>query len=53
MEAGYSAGMSQKDARDLAVASIKAAIERDALSGNGIDLLTIDKQGFREEAISV
>lgn len=53
MEAGYSAGMSQKDARDLAVASIKAAIERDAMSGNGIDLLTIDKQGFREEAISV
>jgi len=53
IEAGYSAGMSQKDARDLTVASIKAAIERDAMSGNGIDLLTIDKQGFREEAISV
>jgi proteasome beta subunit len=52
MEAGYSAGMSEKDARELAVSSIKAAIERDSMSGNGIDLLTLDKQGFREEAIS-
>jgi proteasome beta subunit len=52
MEAAYSAGMSEKDARDLTVSSIKAAIERDSMSGNGIDLLTLDKQGFREEAIS-
>ena len=52
MEAGYSAEMSEKDARDLTVSSIKAAIERDSMSGNGIDLLTLDKQGFREEAIS-
>jgi proteasome beta subunit len=52
MEAGYSPGMSEKDARDLTVSSIKAAIERDSMSGNGIDLLTLDKQGFREEAIS-
>jgi proteasome beta subunit len=52
MEAGYTAGMSEKDARELTVSSIKAAIERDSMSGNGIDLLTLDKQGFREEAIS-
>jgi proteasome beta subunit len=52
MEAGYSAGMSEKDARDLTVSSIKAAIERDSMSGNGIDLLTLDRQGFREEAVS-
>jgi len=37
----------------LTVASIKAAIERDAMSGNGIDLLTVDRSGFREEQISV
>ena len=53
IEAGYSVGMSEKDAKELTVASIKAAIERDALSGNGIDLLTLDRQGFREEAVSV
>ena len=52
MEAGYTEGMSEKDARELTVSSIKAAIERDSMSGNGIDLLTLDKQGFREEAIS-
>ncbi|HUI00226.1 MAG TPA: proteasome subunit beta [Nitrososphaerales archaeon] len=51
IEAGYAPGMSSKDARDLAVASIRAAIERDAMSGNGIDLLTMDKAGFREEQI--
>jgi len=53
IEAGYAAGMSEKEARELTVTAIKAAIERDSMSGNGIDLLTIDKQGFREEAISV
>lgn len=53
IEAGYAAGMSEKDARELTVTSIKAAIERDSMSGNGIDLLTLDKQGFREEAISL
>jgi proteasome beta subunit len=52
LESGYSAGLSQKDARDLTVASIKAAIERDSMSGNGIDLLTVDKSGFREEQLS-
>jgi proteasome beta subunit len=53
IEAGYSAGLSEKDARELTVTSIKAAIERDSMSGNGIDLLTLDKQGFREEAMSL
>jgi proteasome beta subunit len=51
IEAGYSAGLSEKDARELTVTSIKAAIERDAMSGNGIDLITLDKQGIREESL--
>jgi proteasome beta subunit len=53
IEAGYSPGLSEKDARELALSSIKAAIARDTMSGNGIDLLTLDKQGFREESLSV
>jgi len=53
IEAGYKAGLSEKEARDLTVSSIKAAIARDAMSGNGIDLLTLDRSGFREEAISI
>ncbi len=51
IEAGYSPGLSEKDARELTVTSIKAAIERDAMSGNGIDLITLDKQGVREESL--
>ena len=53
IEAGYKEGLTEKEARDLTVASIRAAIERDAMSGNGIDLLTLDRAGFREESISV
>jgi proteasome beta subunit len=49
LESGYNDGLSAKEARDLTVASIKAAIQRDAMSGNGIDLLMLDKSGFHEE----
>jgi proteasome beta subunit len=53
VEAGYSPTMGQKDARDLLVASIKAAIARDAMSGNGIDILAIDKTGIKEEGLNL
>lgn len=53
VEAGFSPAMTQKDARDLLVSSIKAAISRDAMSGNGIDILTVDKTGIKEEGISL
>jgi proteasome beta subunit len=53
VEAGYSPTMTQKEARDLVVSSIKAAIARDALSGNGIDLLTVDRTGIKEEAVEL
>ncbi|MDG6985904.1 MAG: proteasome subunit beta [Nitrososphaerota archaeon] len=53
VEAGYSPNMTQKEARDLAVAAIKAAVARDAMSGNGIDILTIDKTGIKEEGVSL
>ena len=53
VEAGYSPDMTQMEARDLAVSAIKAAIARDAMSGNGIDLLTVDKSGIREEGITL
>ncbi|MFI5404318.1 MAG: proteasome subunit beta [Candidatus Gagatemarchaeaceae archaeon] len=53
VEAGYSPTMTQKEARDLVVSSIKAAIARDAMSGNGIDLLTIDRTGIKEEAVEL
>lgn len=53
LEAGYNPGLPEKDARQLTLDSIKAAIARDTMSGNGIDLLTLDRQGFREESISI
>lgn len=52
LEAGFGAGLSEKDARDLVLSSMRAAIERDAMSGNGIDLLTLDGKGFREEQLA-
>ena len=53
VEAGYSPAMAQKDARDLLVSSIKAAVARDALSGNGIDILTVDRSGIKEEGVDL
>lgn len=53
VEAGYNPAMSQKDARDLLVAAIKAAIARDAMSGNGIDILTVDRAGIKEESVDL
>jgi proteasome beta subunit len=40
--------MSEADAVKLAVKSIKAAIMRDNASGDGIDMLIVDKNGTRE-----
>jgi proteasome beta subunit len=53
VEAGYNPNMTQKEARDLLVSSIKSAIQRDAMSGNGIDILTVDKTGIKEEGINL
>jgi proteasome beta subunit len=53
VEAGYSATITQKEAKDLLLSSIKAAIARDAMSGNGIDLMTVDKSGIREESVEL
>lgn len=44
----YKKGMKEKDAVTLAVKSIKSAIMRDSASGDGIDVLVIDKSGARE-----
>ncbi|MBI3840713.1 MAG: proteasome subunit beta [Thaumarchaeota archaeon] len=53
VEAGYSPNMAQKDARDLLVSAIRAAVARDAMSGNGIDILSVDRTGIREEALNL
>src|SRR4030042_1632125 len=45
LEEGYKEGMKIKDAKDLVTRSIKSAISRDAMSGDGIDFLIITKEG--------
>jgi proteasome beta subunit len=51
IEAGYTPSMSAKDAKELLLSAMRAAIARDSMSGNGIDILTIDKSGIREDDI--
>lgn len=53
IEAGFSPSMTQKDSRDLLVSAIKAAIARDAMSGNGIDILNVDRSGIKEESVNL
>jgi proteasome beta subunit len=53
LEEGFAPSMSAKDAKELLVSAIKSAIARDSMSGNGIDMLTIDKSGMKEDSIEM
>jgi len=50
-EASYRENLSYEESRDLVVKAVKAALERDSSSGNGIDLLFITKERTWEEFI--
>lgn len=52
MDAEYNAEMGEDKARELAIRAIRSAIQRDAASGDGIDLLFLTKEGTKEETIS-
>ncbi|RLG60838.1 proteasome subunit beta [Candidatus Geothermarchaeota archaeon] len=52
LESGYKKDMSKEGARELVLKSIRAAIGRDAASGDGVDMLMITKDEIREESIS-
>lgn len=51
IEAAYKPDMTEKDAKELAVKSIRSAVSRDAASGDGVDILVITKKGCKEESI--
>jgi proteasome beta subunit len=51
LEEGYKEGLSIEEAKALVTRAIKSAISRDAMSGDGIDFLVINKEGIAEEAI--
>ena len=50
LEQGYKEDMSIEEGKDLVVRSIKSAISRDIMSGDGIDFLLITKDGIKEES---
>ena len=48
LDNAFKEGMAEKDAVDLVLKSIRSAVMRDSASGDGIDVLVIDKKGYRE-----
>jgi proteasome beta subunit len=51
LEEGYKEGLTMEEAKDLVIRSIKSAISRDIMSGDGIDFLLITKDGIHEESM--
>jgi proteasome beta subunit len=51
LEEGYKETMNAHEAKELITRSIKSAISRDSMSGDGIDFLIITKTGIVEESI--
>ncbi|MEM1507192.1 MAG: archaeal proteasome endopeptidase complex subunit beta [Candidatus Bathyarchaeia archaeon] len=51
LEESYKENMTVEEGRELAIKAIKSAISRDAMSGDGIDLLIITRNGVKEESI--
>src|SRR5919198_6498122 len=52
MDEEYKPSMSEEKAKELAVRAIKSAVQRDAASGDGIDILMITTSSIREESLS-
>jgi proteasome beta subunit len=51
IEDEYKETMSAEEAKELVVRSIKSAISRDSMSGDGIDFLIITNEGITEDSI--
>jgi proteasome beta subunit len=52
LEQGYRDKMSLEEAKELVLKTLKSAVRRDSMSGDGVDLLIITKDGTKEESIS-
>ena len=48
LEDYYKENMTPNEGMDLAIRAIHAAMKRDAASGNGIDVVVIDKKGYNQ-----
>jgi proteasome beta subunit len=53
IDAEFKPDMSEEKVRELATRAIRSAIQRDAASGDGIDILFVTRGGLREEMISL
>ncbi len=51
-EENYRDDMSLEEAKEMTLRAMKSAISRDSLSGNGVDLLILTKEGIVEESLS-
>jgi proteasome beta subunit len=51
LDAQFDSKMNEEEARNLAIKSIRSSIQRDASSGDGIDILIITNKGKNEESI--
>jgi proteasome beta subunit len=53
LEADYRPDMTVEEGEKLVEKAIRNSIKRDAMSGNGIDLLIITKDGSKEKSIEI
>lgn len=52
LEAEYKEGIGVNEARDVIKKAVKSAVARDVGSGDGLDILTITKEGCKEEFLT-
>ncbi len=52
LEAAFRDDLSLEEGKELVLRAMRSALARDATSGNGIDLLTITKEGITEENLA-
>ncbi len=52
LEENFKDDMTLQEAKDMIIRAMKSAISRDSMSGNGLDFLTITREGFTEESAS-
>jgi proteasome beta subunit len=51
LEDGYKDNMEMEEAKKLVERAMKSAISRDVMSGDGIDMLLITKEGIEEHSV--
>ena len=51
VEEGYKDNMDAEEAKELVIRAMKSAVSRDIMSGDGVDFLTITKDGILEESM--